>query len=159
MSLGSNLEFAARKSLRNYIGKRESDSLKSCFKKVQPTLRDRPIVLLHGDLQADHILLDQEVEKVMAFLDFADAQPGDPLMDIAVLTLWGHEMTDALLEGYESIENNKETQNLISHYRLLRHIAEIPWSHNRDLKDLERGISYSLRIFSIATNLTSISSL
>lgn len=62
-------------------------------------------------------------------------------MDIAVLTLWNHEMTDALLEGYESIENNPETQNLISHYRLLRHIAEIPWLHKRGLKELvERNI-------------------
>jgi aminoglycoside phosphotransferase (APT) family kinase protein len=121
---------------------RESDVLKTRFKTLQPTLQDRPIALLHGDLQAEHILVDEEVDKVIAFLDFADAQPGDPLMDIAVLTLWNHELTDSFLEGYESIENTTETQNLITHYRLLRHIAEVPWLHKRGLKDLEeRNIS------------------
>src|SRR5215216_5573346 len=117
---------------------RESDALKTLFKEFQPALQDRPVVLLHGDLQAEHILVDQARGKVIAFLDFADAQPGDPLMDIAVLTLWDHEMTDSFLEGYESIENTRETQNLISHYRLLRHIAEVPWLHDKGLKNLEK---------------------
>lgn len=125
----------------------ESDTLKSRFKRLQPILQDRPIVLIHGDLQAEHILLDREADKVIAFLDFADAQPGDPLMDIAVLTLWNHEMTGSLLEGYESIENNQETQTLLSHYRLLRHIAEIPWLHNRGLKDLEKRNRLSIKKF------------
>lgn len=129
-------EIESLSSLKLY-SQRESDHLKSRFKKIQSTLQDRPIVLLHGDLQAEHILVDRELDKVVAFLDFADAQPGDPLLDIAVLTLWNHAMTDPFLEGYESIENTEETQNLISHYRLLRHLAEIPWLHERGFRDLE----------------------
>ena len=89
-------------------------------------------------MQAQHILVDQEVAKALAFLDFADAQPGDPLMDFAVLTLWNDEMSDSLLKGYQTIENTQETQNIISHYRLLRHLAEIPWLHKRDPNDLEK---------------------
>lgn len=51
-------------------------------------------MLLHGDLHTDHILIESQTEKVLAFLDFADAQPGDPLWDIAVVTLWDNGLTD-----------------------------------------------------------------
>ncbi len=115
---------------------KEREELKDHFRKLKPILTSRPVVLLHGDLQTDHIIVDPKVDKVLAFIDFADAQPGDPLLDIAVLTLRNHEMTALLLEGYESIEDNKQTQTIISHYRLLRYIAEIPWLYNRGYKKL-----------------------
>src|SRR6266567_1860738 len=108
---------------------------------LQPLLVQRLIVLLHGDLQAEHILVDSQTEKVLAFLDFADAQPGDPLMDIAVVTLWDYGLADLLLDGYSSIENNEETRQLLSLYRLLRHLAEIPWLLERGFKEsAERDI-------------------
>ncbi|MDQ2716024.1 MAG: hypothetical protein M3Z08_14045 [Chloroflexota bacterium] len=47
-------------------------------------------------------------------------------MDIAVATLWDQELADLLLEGYCGIENNAETQQILSLYRLLRHLGEIP---------------------------------
>jgi len=108
--------------------------LQEHFDHLQPLLVQRPIVLLHGDLQTAHILVDPQTEKVLAFLDFADVQPGDPLLDIAVVTLWDHALTDFLLEGYSGIANNEETQQLLSLYRLLRHLGEIPWL-------LERGFN------------------
>ncbi len=115
--------------------------LQEHFDNLQPLLVQRPIVLLHGDLQAEHILVDSQTEKVLAFLDFADAQPGDPLMDIAVVTLWDHGLADLLLDGYSSIENNEETRQLLSLYRLLRHLAEIPWLLERGFKEsAERDI-------------------
>jgi aminoglycoside phosphotransferase (APT) family kinase protein len=99
-------------------------------------------VLLHGDLQTAHILVDPQTEHVLAFLDFADAQAGDPLLDIAVVTLWDHGLTDFLLEGYSGIVGNEETQQLLSLYRLLRHLAEIPWLLERGFKALaERNIT------------------
>lgn len=116
--------------------------LQEQFDHMQPLLAQRPIVLLHGDLQAAHILVDPQTEHVLAFLDFADAQPGDPLLDIAVLTLWDHGLTGFLLEGYSGIANTEETQQLLSLYRLLRHLAEIPWLLERDFKALaERNIT------------------
>ena len=101
--------------------------LQENFDHRKSLLAQRPIVLLHGDLQTEHILVDSQTEKVLAFLDFADAQPGDPLWDIAVVTLWDNGLTDLLLEAYNSIEKNEETEQLISLYRLLRHLTEIPW--------------------------------
>ncbi len=106
------------------------------FETLRPLLVQRPIVLLHGDLQTAHILVDTQTEKVLAFLDFADAQPGDPLLDIAVVTLWDQELTDFFLEGYSSIENNTETKQVLSLYRLLRHLAEIPWLLERGFQEL-----------------------
>jgi hypothetical protein len=116
--------------------------LQDQFETLRSLLVQRPIVLLHADLQTAHILVDPQTEKVLAFLDFADAQPGDPLLDIAVATLWDKELTDFLLEGYSGIANTEETQQLLSHYRLLRHLAEVPWLLERGFTALaERNIT------------------
>ncbi|MFC1621999.1 phosphotransferase family protein [Patescibacteria group bacterium] len=96
-----------------------------------PTLVSRPIVTLHGDLQAEHILVDAQHDRVLAFLDFVDSQPGDPLLDIAVLSLWDNKLADLILESYKGIENSTKTQNLLVGYRLLRHLAVIPWLSER----------------------------
>ena len=113
----------------------EITQMKLSFDMVQPMLVVRPIAFLHGDLQAEHILVDPQTQRVIAFLDFADAQPGDPLLDIAVLSLWDHDLADRVLEGYIGIENNKQTKQLLFQYRLLRHIAEIPWLLNRGFNE------------------------
>ena len=109
--------------------------MKFSFDMVQPMLAVRPIAFLHGDLQAEHILVDPQTQRVIAFLDFADAQPGDPLLDIAVLSLWDHDLANRVLEGYIGIENNEQTKQLLFQYRLLRHIAEIPWLLNRGFNE------------------------
>ncbi|PWU23248.1 hypothetical protein C5B42_03730 [Candidatus Cerribacteria bacterium 'Amazon FNV 2010 28 9'] len=109
------------------------DALHHTFNTFASTIADRPIVLLHGDLQAAHILVDPHEDKFVGFLDFADAQPGDPLMDIAVLSLWDTRLANLVLAGYSGIDNSTETQDILSHYRLLRHVAEIPWLTARGL--------------------------
>ncbi len=115
--------------------------LRYIFDAMQPMLIGRPIAFLHGDLQAEHILINPQTQKVVAILDFADAQPGDPLMDIAVLSLWDNQLADRVLAGYASIENNEETKQLLWLYRLLRHLGEIPWLLDRGFKELaERNI-------------------
>src|SRR5215207_10762495 len=53
---------------------KERDELKDRFRRLKPFLESRPVVLLHGDLQTDHILVDPQGDKVLAFLDFVDAQ-------------------------------------------------------------------------------------
>ena len=113
----------------------EIAQMKRKFDRIQSVLAERPIAFLHGDLQAEHVLVNPQTQKVVAFLDFADAQPGDPLLDIAVLSLWDHQLADRVLEGYASIENNEQTKQLLSQYRLLRHISEIPWLLNRGFKE------------------------
>jgi aminoglycoside phosphotransferase (APT) family kinase protein len=102
------------------------------FARLRAELASRPIVQLHGDLQPEHVLVDVRGERVVALLDFADAQPGDPLLDIAVLTLWDEALAGPILAGYRGIADDAATRALLAEYRLLRHLSEIPWL-------LERG--------------------
>jgi len=109
------------------------------FERLRPMLATRPIVLLHGDLQPVHVLVDPSGERVVALLDFAEAQPGDPLLDIAVLTLWHKVLTGPILAGYAGLADDAETRALLAEYRLMRNVSEIPWL-------LERGYDeYAVR--------------
>ena len=122
---------------------------------MQPILIERPIVFLHGDLQTEHILIDPHTQRVVAILDFADTQPGDPLMDIAVLSLWDVQLADRVLAGYTSIENNEGTKQLLWLYRLLRHLGEIPWLLDRGFKEhVERNIQSLTQQLQFSNSIT-----
>jgi aminoglycoside phosphotransferase (APT) family kinase protein len=110
----------------------EIEMLRTHLFRLCTTLTSRPIALLHGDLQPVHLLVDERGERIVALLDFAEVQAGDPLLDIAVLTLWDEALTAPILAGYPSLTDDTATRDLIAEYRLLRHISEIPWL-------LERG--------------------
>lgn len=124
----------------------QADILRDRFERLRPLLAQRPIGLLHGDLQDEHILLDPQSQKVLSFLDFIDAQPGDPLLDIAILTLWDQELTTPLLEGYSIILNTAETLQLLIHYRLLRLLGSITWLLNRGFHDLAAQYRHALEL-------------
>lgn len=109
-------------------------ALRQSFADQRDRLAARPIALLHGDLQPAHIIVDRRGERVVALLDFADAQPGDPLLDIAVLTLRDGALIGPVLAGYGQIADDAATRALLATYRLLRHLAEVPWL-------LERGFT------------------
>jgi aminoglycoside phosphotransferase (APT) family kinase protein len=113
----------------------ETGRLRDRFVRLRPTLAARPIALLHGDLQPDHILVNASGDRVVALLDFADAQPGDPLLDIAVLTLWDEALVEPLLAGYPGLADDNETRVLIAGYRLLRNVSGIPWLLERGYAD------------------------
>jgi aminoglycoside 2''-phosphotransferase len=130
----ANKELSELKTM-NIFAEYEVYWLINHFSSFKEILKTRPIKFLHGDLQPAHILVNTETDKVTGIIDFADTQPGDPLMDIAVLSLWDTELASLVLAGYKSIENNETTQSLIELYRLLRKIGEIPWLLKRDFKE------------------------
>lgn len=101
--------------------------LRSSIVSRHDLLVERPIVLLHGDLQPAHILVDTRGERVVAFLDFADAHPGDPLVDVAILTLNDPQLVVPLLNGYGRFLDDERTPDLLALYRLLRHVGSISW--------------------------------
>jgi len=88
-------------------------------------LSARPCALIHADLQAEHVLIDPATQRVNALLDFVDTQPGDPLIDIAVLSLWDTGLARAVLAGYDARGN--EQTDLLRTYRLLRHLGAANW--------------------------------
>jgi aminoglycoside phosphotransferase (APT) family kinase protein len=55
-------------------------------------------VFTHGDLQVAHVFVAGDV--VTGLLDWSEAGRGDPLFDLACLTLGHPEHLDALLAGY-----------------------------------------------------------
>jgi aminoglycoside phosphotransferase (APT) family kinase protein len=54
---------------------------------AETALRPWTPVFIHGDLQVDHVFVDGD--EVTGVLDWSEASQGDPLFDIAILTL-GH---------------------------------------------------------------------
>src|SRR5262249_38299318 len=81
---------------------------------------------IHGDLQSDQVLVYGG--RVTAFLDFADAGAGDPLIDLAVLTLWEPCFEEPLWRGYEpDSETVTAGRVLVPLYRLLRHLGAAIW--------------------------------
>ena len=65
---------------------------------AEAALRPWTPVFAHGDLQADHVFID--LDEVTGVVDWSEAAQGDPLYDLAVLTI-GHEehLADAIA-GY-----------------------------------------------------------
>lgn len=62
--------------------------------------------LVHGDLQAAHILTDEN-GKVNGFLDWTEAEVNDPAIDfVALLASFGEETTKTLLQAYEQAGGN-----------------------------------------------------
>ncbi|MEV6347109.1 aminoglycoside phosphotransferase family protein [Actinoplanes sp. NPDC051851] len=55
-------------------------------------------VFMHGDLQITHVFTDGD--EVTGVIDWSEAAPGDPLFDLAILTLGHEERLEDLLAGY-----------------------------------------------------------
>lgn len=60
--------------------------------------RDVEPVFTHGDLQAEHVIIDDT--EVSAVIDWAEGGPGDPLRDLATLTQGHGEHLEDVLAGY-----------------------------------------------------------
>jgi hygromycin-B 7''-O-kinase len=61
---------------------------------------DRPPVLVHGDLHADHVFVDPESLRVTGLIDFTDAYAGDARYDLVALHFGTFRCRKALLEGF-----------------------------------------------------------
>ena len=61
-------------------------------------LQPRPPVFAHGDLQLTHVFVVGD--EVSGIIDWSEGGPGDPLFDLATLTLGHEERLDEVLEGY-----------------------------------------------------------
>ena len=65
---------------------------------AEAALRPFTPAFTHGDLQISHVFVDGD--EVTGVIDWTEAGPGDPLLDLAVLTLGHEEHLDDLLAGY-----------------------------------------------------------
>ena len=62
-------------------------------------LRPWKPAFIHGDLQITHVFVDDD-DEVTGIIDWSEAAPGDPMFDLAILTLGHEERLDDLLAGY-----------------------------------------------------------
>ena len=63
---------------------------------------DQPpaMVVVHGDLVTDHILVEDGTEHLAGIIDFGDLGLGDPALDLAGCRAYGHGSMARLLERY-----------------------------------------------------------
>ena len=73
--------------------------LKSVVPDARPPL---PAALVHNDLAAEHILIDEAAQAVTGIIDWSDIAVGDPAVDFAGVFHWGGEpFIDAVLSAYD----------------------------------------------------------
>jgi Ser/Thr protein kinase RdoA (MazF antagonist) len=90
-------------------------------RQVEPALRPFPVVFTHGDLQAAHVLVEDD--DVRGIIDWADACQGDALFDLAILTVGHTEHLDDVLEGY-GVEVDRD---VVRGWWALRRLASLRW--------------------------------
>jgi aminoglycoside phosphotransferase (APT) family kinase protein len=84
--------------------------------------------MLHGDGQADHYLVTPGSDRIAGILDFGDAVLGDPVWDLAILTLGVPEMVSEVRLGYQPDEaTERRTQELLVAYQLIRRLGSASW--------------------------------
>jgi aminoglycoside phosphotransferase (APT) family kinase protein len=65
---------------------------------AETVLRPWTPVFIHGDLQITHVFVDGD--EVTGIIDWSEAGRGDPLYDLATLTLAHEEHLDDVIAGY-----------------------------------------------------------
>jgi len=90
---------------------------------------DQPeLHLLHGDCQTDHYLVTTGSPHIAGILDFGDAILGDPVWDLAILTLEAPDMLPELLRGYRpQASTERRAQELLPAYQLIRRLGSATW--------------------------------
>jgi len=65
---------------------------------AETVLRSHEPVFIHGDLHLEHVFVDGD--QVTGIIDWSEARRGDPLFDIASITLANEEHLDHVIAGY-----------------------------------------------------------
>jgi len=93
--------------------------------------------LIHGDFQPAHVLVDEG--QIRGVIDWGDAGTGDPLYDLAVLTVGHSEYLEAVVGGYGgSVDRDR-----INGYWSWRRLGSIRWmiEHGFDATDDIEGLT------------------
>ena len=88
---------------------------------AETALRPWTPVFIHGDLQVDHVFVDDD--QITGVIDWSEAAPGDALFDLATLTLGHPERLDDVIAGY----GTGVDRDLIRAWWSLRCLSNIRW--------------------------------
>lgn len=91
---------------------------------------DGPGVLLHHDLKPAHLfgIGSQGRQRLSAIIDWGDASVGDPAADLARLSMSGHGMTRAFLDGY-GVQLTPVLADRLTRYRLLWNVKALTYEY------------------------------
>ena len=78
-------------------------------------------MFVHGDLQVAHVFVDGD--EVTGVVDWSEASQGDPLFDLATLTLGHEEHLGDVIAGY----GTDVDRDLIRAWSSLRCLSNIRW--------------------------------
>lgn len=98
-----------------------ADVVESNRRLAESAIRPRPVAFVHGDLHIEHVFVDGD--EVTGIIDWSEAACGDPLFDLATLTLGHDEHLDDLLAGY----GTDVDRDLIRAWRSYRCLTAIRW--------------------------------
>lgn len=89
-----------------------------------------PGVLVHNDLKPAHLfaLEDEGQARLSGIIDWGDAGVGDPLVDLARLSMSGPEALQAFAAGY-GIDLTPALDQMLARYRILWNIAALTYEH------------------------------
>lgn len=89
--------------------------------RAESVLRPWQPAFIHGDLHLEHVFVDGNV--LSGIIDWSEAAQGDPLVDIASLTLANEDRLDDLLVGY----GTDVDRDLIQAWWSYRCLVVVPW--------------------------------
>lgn len=92
---------------------------------AEQALRPVAPAFIHGDLQITHVFVDGD--EVTGIIDWSEAAPGDPMMDLAVLTLGHEERLEDLLAGYDADGREPADRTAIRAWWSLRSLTAARW--------------------------------
>jgi len=89
-----------------------------------------PGVLLHQDLKPAHLfgVEDGDGQRLTAVIDWGGAGVGDPVADLARLSMAGATVTEAFLAGYER-RLTDDLADRLTRYRILWHVGTLSYEH------------------------------
>lgn len=89
-----------------------------------------PGVLLHNDLKSAHLFGLEAAGgwQLSGIIDWGDARVGDPVADLARLSMAGPAVTDAFLAGYQ-LPLTPDLADLLARYRICWNVAALTYEH------------------------------
>ena len=85
-------------------------------------------ILLHGEVSADHVLIDPETLDITGIIDFQGVILGDPVRDLIYLSdSYGSSFVDAVLSHY-SDSALRDPKPALEFYRVWHEVARLLWA-------------------------------
>ncbi|GAA2683003.1 MULTISPECIES: HAD-IA family hydrolase [Actinosynnema] len=122
----------AEAARRGLLTEAESDAVRRYALRLLAEAGPAPRALVHGDLQARHLLVDGGQ---VVLVDFGDVGWGDPVLDLVVLTHFEPEHRAEVLDGYRADAALRARVALLAPlYSLWRNLFVSRWYHENEFE-------------------------